>query len=84
MDECAGSFAVTVTAAGKVITTAAFGGTYLTPPLAPTKFHDVAVSIKRVAAGCPSKTIRVQSLNNGAAVRTSHLLANAAYNAATD
>lgn len=84
MDGCAGSFAVTVTAAGKVITTSAFGGTYLTPLLAPTKFQDVAVSIKRVTYGCPSKRIRAQSLNNGVAVRTSYLLANAAYNAATD
>ena len=67
-----------------MVTTAAFDGSYLTPLLAPTKFQDVTVSIKRVAAGCPSKTIRAQSLNNGVVVRTSYLLANAAYNAATD
>jgi hypothetical protein len=86
MDGCAGSFAVavTVTAAGKVVTTAAFDGTYLTPLLASAKFQDVTVSIKRVAGGCPSKTIRVQSLNGGAVVRTSYLLANASYNAAAD
>ena len=84
VDGCAGSFAVTVTAAGKVVTTPAFNGTYLTPLLAPTKFQDVLVTIKRVAGGCPSKTIRAQSLNSGVVVRTSYLLANAAYNASTD
>jgi len=84
VDGCAGSFAVAVTAAGQSVTTAAFNGGYLTPLLAPNRFQDVIVSIKRIAAGCPSKTIRAQSLNNGVAVRTSYLLANAAYNAATD
>jgi hypothetical protein len=84
MDGCGASFAVTVTDAGKVVTTAAFNGTYLTPLLAPAKYRDVFVTIKRVAAGCPSKTIRAQSLNNGVVVRTSYLLADAAYNAATD
>jgi len=84
IDGCAGSFTVTVTAAGKVVTTAAFNGSYLTPVLAPWRYQDVFVTIKRVAAGCPSKTIRAQSLNGGTVVRTSYLLANAAYNAATD
>jgi hypothetical protein len=83
-DQCAGSFAVTVTAAGKSVTTPTFSGTYLTPLLAPTRFQDVFVSIRRVGAGCPSKTIRAHSLNGGAVARTSYLLANAAYNAATD
>lgn len=84
VDGCAGAFAVTATQGGVSKTTAVFNGTYLTPLRNPGQYTDVLVTIKRVGAGCPSKTIRVESLANGAVVRTSYLLVNSAYNAATD
>jgi hypothetical protein len=84
MDGCAGSFTVAVKVGVKVWTTEAFAGTYLTPSLAPGKVTQATVTVKRTAAGCPSKTLRVQSLDHGTVVGTSYLLANAAYNAATD
>jgi hypothetical protein len=42
------------------------------------------VIVKRVGAGCAMQKLRVQSLNAGVPVRSSYVLANAAYNAATD
>ena len=84
VDGCTGSFTVSVTAAGKVRTVDAYAGAYLTPPLNPGSYQDVQVSIKRAAAGCPARRIRAQSLDAGAVVRTSYLLANAAYAEATD
>ena len=83
-DACGGAFSVTVTAAGKVQTAEAYSGTYLTPTLAPGGYRDLQISVRRVAAGCGERLIRAQSLDNGTVVRTSYLLANAAYNAATD
>jgi len=84
VDGCGGSFVVAVKVGTKVITADALAGTYLTPLLAPGKFTQVTVTVKRTAAGCPSKTLQVQSLDHGTVVGTSYLLANAAYNAATD
>jgi hypothetical protein len=81
---CAGSFTTTVKVGTKVWTTEAFAGTYLTPLLAPGKYTQVTVAVKRTAAGCPARDLRVESLDNGAVVRTSYLLTNAAYNATTD
>jgi hypothetical protein len=84
VDACGGSFVVAVKVGTKVITADALAGTYLTPLLAPGKVTQATVTIKRTAVGCPSKTLRVQSLDHGTVVGTSYLLANAAYNAATD
>jgi hypothetical protein len=84
VDGCAGSFVVAVKVGVKIWTDEAFAGTYLTPLLAPGKVTQATVTIKRTGAGCPSKTLRVQSLDNGAVVGTAYLLANAAYDAATD
>jgi len=84
LDGCAGSFATTVKVGTKVWTTEAFAGTYLTPLLAPGKYTQVTVTVKRTAAGCPAKALQVESLDNGTAVRSSFLRTNAAYNAATD
>jgi hypothetical protein len=81
---CAGSFTTTVKVGTKVWTTEAFAGTYLTPLLAPGKYTQVTVAVKRTAAGCPARQLRVESLDNGAVVRASYLLTNAAYNATTD
>lgn len=83
-DGCAGSFTTSVVVGAKVWTDQAFAGTYLTPVLKPGTYTQVTVTVKRTAAGCPSKGLQVQSLNAGAVVRTSYLLTNAAYNAATD
>jgi hypothetical protein len=68
----------------KVWTTEAFAGTYLTPLLAPGKYTQVTVTVKRTATGCPAKTLQVDSLDDGTAVRSSYLRTNAAYNPATD
>ena len=84
LDGCAGSFTTTVKVGTKVWTTEAFAGTYLTPVLAPGKYTQVSVLVKRTAAGCPAKRLQVQSLDGGVPVRSSYLLTNAAYNAATD
>jgi hypothetical protein len=84
IDGCAGAFSVSVTAAGKVRTVDAYAGTFLTPLLGPGGYQDVQVSIRRAAVGCGSRLVRAQSLGNGSVVRTSYLLANAAYDAATD
>lgn len=84
MDGCAGSFTTTVKVGTKAWTAQAFDGTYLTPVLAPGKYTQVSVLVKRTAAGCPAKRLRVQSLDGGTPVRSSFLQTNAAYNAATD
>jgi hypothetical protein len=84
LDGCAGSFTTTVKIGTKIWTTQAFDGTYLTPVLAPGKYTQVSVLVKRVAAGCPAKRLEVQSLNAGVPVRSSYLQTNAAYNATTD
>jgi hypothetical protein len=84
LDGCAGSFTTTVKVGTKVWTNEAFAGTYLTPALAPGRYTQVSVVVKRVSAGCPAKSLEVQSLDSGVPVRSSYLLANAAYNAATD
>jgi hypothetical protein len=42
------------------------------------------VTIRRSTPGCPAQLIRAESLDRGTVVRTSYLLANAAYDAATD
>ena len=84
LDGCVGSFTVAVKAGFKVWTTEAFAGTYLTPLLAPGKYTQLTVAVKRTAAGCASKTLQVQSLSSGVPMRSSYLLTNASYNAATD
>jgi hypothetical protein len=85
VDGCAGSFTTTVKVGTKVWTTEAFAGTYLTPVLLPGRYTQVTVTVKRIAAGCAAKNLRVQSLDGGGGVvRTSYLLTNAAYNATTD
>lgn len=84
VDGCTGSFATTVKVGTKNWTAAAFAGDYLTPLLAPGKYTQVTVAIKRTAAGCPAENLRLESLDDGAVVRTSYLLANAAYSVATD
>jgi hypothetical protein len=84
VDGCAGSFTTTVKVGTKVWTTEAFAGTYLTPLLAPGKYTQVTVTVKRTATGCPAKTLQVDSLDDGTAVRSSYLRTNAAYNPATD
>jgi hypothetical protein len=84
MDGCSGSFTTTVKVGTKVWTAQAFDGTYLTPVLAPGKYTQVSVLVKRTAAGCPAKRLQVQSLDGGTPVRSSFLQTNAAYNAATD
>jgi hypothetical protein len=83
-DGCAGSFATTVQVGAKLWTTEAYAGTYLTPSMTPGKYTQVTVTVKRTAAGCPARNLRVESLDHGAVVRTSYLLTNAAYNATTD
>ena len=53
--------------------------------LLPGRYTQVTVTVKRIAAGCAAKNLRVQSLDGGGGVvRTSYLLTNAAYNATTD
>jgi hypothetical protein len=85
VDGCSGSFTPTVKVGTKNVTAAALDGTYQTPLLAPSKFTTVKVTVKRAAAGCPYKNLKVQSLDTaGNVVRTSYLLTNAAYNAALD
>jgi hypothetical protein len=84
VDGCTGSFAVAVKVGTKVWTSEAFAGTYLTPLLAPGKLSQATVTVKRTAAGCAAKSLRVQSLDNGTVAGTSYLLTNAAYDAATD
>lgn len=84
VDGCAGSFTTTVKVGTKVWTTEAFAGTYLTPLVAPGKYTQVSVTVKRTAAGCPAKTLQVESLDNGVAVRSSFLRTNAGYNATRD
>lgn len=84
VDGCAGSFAVTAAAAGKVRTADAYAGTFLTPVLAPGGYQDVQVTIRRASAGCRARMVRAQSLDHGVVVRTSYLLSNAAYDATTD
>jgi hypothetical protein len=85
LDGCAGSFKPTVKVGAKDITAAALAGTYRTPSLQPSKYTTVKVAVKRIAAGCPSMRLKVQSLGGlGSPIRTSYLLTNAAYDAATD
>ncbi|GAA3809929.1 choice-of-anchor D domain-containing protein [Nocardioides panacisoli] len=85
LDGCAGSFKPTVKVGTKDITAAALAGSYRTPSLAPSKYTTVKVSVKRIAAGCPSMRLMVQSLGGlGSPIRTSYLLTNAGYDAATD
>lgn len=84
IDGCNGSFTTTVRVGTKVWTTQAFAGTYLTPVLAPGRYTQVSVLVKRVAGGCAAKNLQVQSLNAGVPVRSSYLRTNAAYNATTD
>lgn len=84
VDGCTGSFATTVKVGTKNWTAAAFAGDYLTPLLAPGKYTQVTVAIKRTAVGCPAENLQLESLDDGAVVRTSYLLANAAYSVATD
>lgn len=84
VDGCGGSYTVTVTDGVRAVTGDAYAGNYLSPSLGRGAHRDVRVVIRRTSAGCPSRLIKVQSLDHGVVVRTSYLLANAAYNAATD
>ncbi len=83
-DGCNGSFTVTAKSGIKDVTADAYAGTFLSRVLKPGGYQDVRVTIRRAASGCPARLIRVQSLDAGVPVRTSYLLANAAYDAATD
>ncbi|KRC50052.1 MULTISPECIES: choice-of-anchor D domain-containing protein [unclassified Nocardioides] len=66
------------------ITAAAAAGTYVTPVRPIGQSTNVTITVKRVATGCRAFKLQVQSLNAGVPVRSSYLLTNAAYAAATD
>lgn len=83
-DGCPGSFVVTAVVGTKVVTAETSAGTFLTRVLRPGGYQDVRVTIRRSAPGCPARLIRAESLDHGSVVRTSYLLANAAYDPATD
>lgn len=78
------AFSTVVTVNGANITPAAAAGTYLTPVRPVGQSTNVTVTVKRVVAGCRALKLQVQSLAAGVPVRSSYLLTNAAYAAATD
>lgn len=84
VDGCAGSFTTVVRVGTAVWTNEALAGTYTTPLRSPGQYTTVQVVVKRVAAGCANHRLRVQSLDHGTPVRSSFLLTNASYAAATD
>lgn len=84
VDGCAGSFTTAVKVGLSTWTNEAFAGTYVTPVRTPGQYTTVTVTVKRATAGCANHKLRIQSLNAGVPVRTSYLLTNAAYVAATD
>ncbi|KAA1418948.1 choice-of-anchor D domain-containing protein [Nocardioides humilatus] len=78
------AFTTTVKVGSTDITAAAMAGTYYTPVLAPSKHKTVVVTVKRVSIGCGATNLLARSLDSGGPVRSSYLLTNAAYDAATD
>lgn len=84
VDGCAGSFTTVVKVGTATWTNEAFAGTYTTPLRSPGQYTTVQVVVKRVSAGCRNHQLQVQSLNQGTPVRSSFLLTNASYAAATD
>ncbi|HWJ10958.1 MAG TPA: choice-of-anchor D domain-containing protein [Nocardioides sp.] len=84
VDGCAGSFSTVVRVGTAVWTNEAFAGTYSTPLRTPGQYTTAQVVVKRVSAGCRNHRLLVQSLDHGTPVRSSFLLTNASYAAATD
>lgn len=78
------AFSTVVKVGATTITAAAAAGTYVTPVRPVGQSTSVTVTVKRVVAGCRALKLQVQSLNAGVPVRSSYLLTNAAYAAATD
>jgi hypothetical protein len=84
VDGCAGSFSTSAAVGTKAVTADVYAGSFRTRLLVPGAYQDVRVTIRRTATGCPSHLVRAESLHGDDVVRTSYLLANAAYNAAVD
>ncbi len=84
VDGCAGAFTTTAAVGTRVVTGDVYAGAFLTRVLSPGAFQDVRVTIRRTSPGCPARLVRAESLHGGTVVRTSYLLANAAYDAAID
>lgn len=84
IDACDESFAVTAKEGTRNVTDRVYAATYTTRELRPGAYQDIRVTIRRSAPGCPSRLVRAESLEAGTVVRTSFLLANAAYDTATD
>lgn len=83
-DGCAGSFVTTAVAGTTPVTDDVYAGTFRTRLLRPGGYQDVRVAVRRATTGCPERLIRAESLDGSTVVRTSYLLANSAYDAATD